>query len=234
MHPTLAPGPAAPPWHLPPWLTAPALTAPRDLVFSPAAPALTHILAAPGDARACSRQQLVPMHYSLASAAYSTGRPWFRPLLFDFPEDSNVDDFTDQWMDGDSLMVAPVMNQDNSSNVYLPAGTWFEYNSTTTHAGPSSINTTGVALDHIPMYVKAGGILPHGPVKQYADAASTAPLVVQVYPGADGTFSLVEDDGATTDYTLGAQKTTVFTWTDSTKTLSWESSGVWGRPRKDH
>eukprot|EP00049_Salpingoeca_infusionum_P005768 m.96641 g.96641 ORF g.96641 m.96641 type:complete len:838 (+) comp13076_c0_seq1:67-2580(+) len=172
------------------------------------------------------RYQLIPLHYSLSHEQYSNGRPVFRPMYFDYPNDESLQETTTQWMDGDSLLVAPVMNQDNSSNVYLPNGTWFNFNtSAPVMTGPKSLNMTNVALDTIPMYVKAGGIIPLAPLVQYTDALPGGPLSIQVYGGDNGAFTLYEDDGSSTAYISGAVKKTAFEYDDSTKTLSWTQTG---------
>ncbi|EGD72843.1 hypothetical protein PTSG_04572 [Salpingoeca rosetta] len=171
------------------------------------------------------RYQLLPMHYSLAHGMYTSGRPVFRGMFFDYPTDTVCQTIATQWMDGDYLLVSPVLSQDNSSSAYLPADTWYEFNTTTTHTGPTYINQTNVALDHVPLFVKQGGILPLGPVIQYTDLLPGGPLTVHVYDGADGAFELVEDDGATLEYTSGATLKSHFSYSSASQTLSWTKSG---------
>lgn len=129
---------------------------------------------------------------------------------------------TSQWLDG-SILVAPVLTQDSQKNVYLPSGTWFELNTTTTHQGPTTLQGS-VDLDIIPMYVRPGAVIPLAPVVQYTDALPGGALEVQIYAGQDGTFTLVEDDGETTAYEKGLVRQTKFSWSDTSKTLSWASS----------
>ena len=90
------------------------------------------------------RYQMIPYHYSLAHHMYDStitsdgvGKPIMRPLLMEFPDDATVLELTTQWMDGDKLMVAPVIKQDNTSSVYFPAGTWYVFNGATDAAGKS-------------------------------------------------------------------------------------------------
>lgn len=81
-------------------------------------------------------------------------RPIFtfrRPLLWSYPDDPVVAEMTQQWFDGPDVMIAPVLNDQNSSAVYLPAGTWYEWNTSTIHTGPTHLTAAGVALDHIPV-----------------------------------------------------------------------------------
>jgi len=82
-----------------------------------------------------------------------------------------------------------------------------------------------VPLDHIPVYVKSGGVIPLGPVIQYSDQLPGGPLEVQIYPGKDGSFLMFEDDGKSKDYQKGISKRTHFLWNDASKTLSWSSQG---------
>eukprot|EP00056_Hartaetosiga_gracilis_P010544 m.156347 g.156347 ORF g.156347 m.156347 type:complete len:842 (+) comp13338_c0_seq2:110-2635(+) len=171
------------------------------------------------------RYMLLPMHYSLAHAQYHTGRPIFRAMYFDYPEDTTVTTMTSQWMDGDYLMVSPVMSQDNSTQTYFPDGVWYNFNTTTTITGPTTVQNTNVALDHIPMYVKQGGIIPLGPLIQYTDLAPGGPLTIQIYDGADGSFTLYEDDGETLSYTSGDVLISALSWNSSTKVLTWKKTG---------
>ena len=80
-------------------------------------------------------------------------------------------------------------------------------------------------LDEIPVYVRAGTVLPLGPVIQHTDDLPGGPLEVQVYPGRDGQFTLVEDDGLTTAYLKGQIRRTIFVWNDASRTLSWKIDG---------
>ena len=175
------------------------------------------------------RYRMLPTHYSLAHEMYATGVPAMRSLLMEFPTDAAVAEMTSEWLMGDSILAAPVLKEDNSTQPYLPAGTWFEFNSSTSHKGPTTLTLPKVPLDHIPIYVKAGGIVALAPLVQYTDALpGTGPLSIQVYAGADGKFDLVEDDGETTDYATkgsSATRVTSFTWSDATKTLSWTTTG---------
>jgi alpha-glucosidase len=169
------------------------------------------------------RYQLIPYHYSLAQTMYSTGALWMRPLVFDFPSDSKAAGLTSQWLDG-ALLVAPVLTQDSNKNVYLPAGTWYTFNTSQTTQGPTTIQGSA-GVNEIPVFTRPGAVIPLAPVIQYADALPGGALEVQVYAGADGQFSLIEDDGATTAYESGAVRTTVFKWNDASRTLAWVVSG---------
>lgn len=172
------------------------------------------------------RYRLLPYHYSLAHQGYEAGgKPIMRPLLWEFGSDVKASKLTNQWMDGDYLMPTPVMKEDNTTTVYLPVGTWYEFNTTSLWKGPQTLHLTDVPLDHIPVYVKSGGVIPLGPVIQYSDQLPNGPLEVQIYPGKNGLFLMFEDDGESNDYKKGISKKTKFVWTDNNKTLSWTTEG---------
>lgn len=177
------------------------------------------------------RYQLVVYHYSNAHAMYVDSRPMMRPMLMDFPEDEAASTITTQWMDGDSLLAAPIVTSsdgkttDNSRSVYFPGScTWYGWNSTVTYAGGQTATVT-MDLQSSPLFVKAGSIVPLAPVTQYTDQLPGGALDVVVYAGADATYAMVEDDGASTDYKTGNIRTIAFTWSDKTKTLAWKVSG---------
>lgn len=172
------------------------------------------------------RYQLVPYHYSNAHAqSRAGGIPTVRPLLMQYPTDPNVAQLTSQWLDGPYLLATPILNEDNSTAVYIPQGVWYTFNSTQTITGPTSFTIQNAALDAIPIYVMAGAVVPLAPIVQYTDALPGGPLTVQVYPGADGSFTVTEDDGITLTYLKGNTRQTTYKWDDTSRTLSWSVSG---------
>lgn len=170
------------------------------------------------------RTRLIPFYYSLAHETFSAGIPLMRPLVMEFPNDSRVANLTDEWLMGDSLLAAPILNEGGKRSVYLPAGNWYVFGSTNRLTGNRSIEVTA-ALDEIPTYVRAGTILPLGPVIQNVTEQPGGALELQIYPGKDATFTLVEDDGVTQDYLKGKTRRTTFRWDDAKKELSWKRSG---------
>mmetsp|Transcript_77113 Transcript_77113/g.200920 ORF Transcript_77113/g.200920 Transcript_77113/m.200920 type:complete len:640 (-) Transcript_77113:313-2232(-) len=172
------------------------------------------------------RYSLVPYHYSLAHAMYAKEALWIRPLVMDFPEDEAAASTTKQWMDGD-VLVAPVMSEDSSSDVYLPAGTWYKLWSPDVIEGPTNVKRQ-VDINEIPMYVRAGTIITMAGEIDRTDALPGGPLEVQVYAGANCGFRLVEDDGSTTAYQDGRVRTTLFKWDEASGTLSWTVGGLLG------
>ncbi|HEX4140979.1 MAG TPA: TIM-barrel domain-containing protein [Candidatus Methylacidiphilales bacterium] len=176
------------------------------------------------------RYQLIPYYYSLAHEAYRTGAPLMRPLVMEFPDDAKVLDLTDEWLMGRGLLAAPILDQGGNRTVYLPNDQWYNFGTTQTTQGPATINVTAAKLDEIPVYVRAGTLLPLGPVVQYTGQATSAPLELQIYPGHDATFNFVEDDGKTLAYQSGNVRTVSFSWNDAAKTLTWKTSGGYHGP----
>ena len=126
----------------------------------------------------------------------------------------------DQFLWGRDILVSPVVEKGATSRrLYLPRGAWFDFWTEERLEGGREIDRA-VDLETMPLHVRAGAILPMGPVKQYVDEPVDGPLTVVVYPGADGAFSLYEDDGKTFDYRKGAWMRMAMTWNDATRMFS--------------
>jgi alpha-D-xyloside xylohydrolase len=164
--------------------------------------------------------RLIPYLYSLAWRVYDQGYTIMRPLVFDYQTDSKVFSITDQFLYGPAFLVNPVTTQGATSrSLYLPAGTWYDFWTGSTSTGGSQV-TADAPLGQLPLYVKAGSIVPMTGVQiQYATQASD-PLEIRIYPGQNGSFTLYEDEGDTYDYETGAYSLITFTWDDTAKTLS--------------
>jgi alpha-glucosidase len=170
------------------------------------------------------RYRLIPTIYSLAHEAHDLGLPLMRPLAMEFPDDPSVADVSSEWMLGDHLLAAPVLTPENSRTVYLPADDWYEFDSNKQIDGPATLNVNA-DLNTIPAYVRAGTILPlAGHILHTADLPG-GPLELQIYPGKDARFTLVEDDGQSTDYLTGLVRRTRFAWNDAAGKLSWKITG---------
>jgi alpha-D-xyloside xylohydrolase len=165
------------------------------------------------------RYRLMPYIYSLAWMVTSQGYTIMRPLVFDFQNDTKVYGITDQFMFGPALLVNPVtaMGASNRS-VYLPTGAWYDFWTGSTTAGGGT-NTANAPLSQIPIYVRAGSIVPMGPNIQYA-TQSADPLEIRVYKGRDASFTLYEDEGDTYDYESGQYAQIPFSWDDSAQQLT--------------
>jgi len=166
------------------------------------------------------RYQLLPYLYSAVAETHATGLPLMRALWLAYPEDLRASAVEDAYLWGDSVLVAPVLEPGATHRTtYLPRGVWWDYWNNLRFEGGSEV-TREVNLETIPLYVKAGAIVPVGPVKQHTGEMSTEPVVLRVYPGADGTMTLYEDDGVSFDYEKGAFTRIVCSWNDGSRTLS--------------
>ncbi len=161
------------------------------------------------------RYELMPYIYSLGYKTWQTGAPFMRALPLDFPNDPNVVDLRDEYMFGPAFLVAPVTDQGATSReVYLPAGAdWYNYWTNERVKGGQTI-TVSAPIDTIPLFVRAGSIMPLGsPVESTHQQQSIAK--VRVYPGADASFTLFSDDGTTYAYENGAGSVTHLKWDDA-------------------
>ncbi|MEL3952605.1 TIM-barrel domain-containing protein [Stenotrophomonas bentonitica] len=166
------------------------------------------------------RYTLLPYIYTLAADTWHRDGSIMRGLPMDFPSDPAVRDINDQYLFGPSLLVAPVTTFGATSRkVYLPAGTtWLDYYTGQRLQGGQTIDAAA-PLERIPLYVRAGAIIPTGPVQQYVDEQPDAPLTVVVYTGADGAFSLYEDDGRSYGYEKGQFSRIPLQWNQATREL---------------
>ena len=166
------------------------------------------------------RYRLFPYNYSLAWEAHTRGIPPMRPLVLEFPDDANVVDMASEYMWGPSLLVAPVTRGGARHwPVYLPRGAWFDYWTGERYDGERWIEADA-PLDRLPLFVRAGAVIPLGPPMQYLQA-SDAPIRLQVYPDGESHFVLYEDDGVSRGYERGE-----YTLTDihsSGTTLRWHA-----------
>ena len=166
------------------------------------------------------RYALIPYIYSQAKHTYDTGTPFMRALWMDFPSDPAVANIGTEYMFGPDFLVAPIAEQAQTvKEVYLPAGTdWYNFWTNEKVTGGQWIKVNA-PIDQIPVFVRAGAILPIGSEIQSTATKQTI-AAVKVYPGKDGDFALYDDDGNTYDYEKGKGTLTHLHWSDSTKTLS--------------
>ncbi len=179
------------------------------------------------------RYRLLPYIYSLAGWTTQRAYTMLRSLLFDFRDDPMVYDVADQFMLGPAFMVCPVHEPmvhgpDSSAlsgvprqrGVYLPAGSeWYDFWTDRRCSGGERLDADA-PLERIPVFVRAGSIVPMGPVRQHAGDLPNAPLEIHVYPGRDGAFSLYEDEGDGYGYEGGAFSTIEFRWQDAQRRLT--------------
>jgi alpha-D-xyloside xylohydrolase len=161
----------------------------------------------------------MPYIYSVAWQVTSDNDTMMRPLVMDFRDDTNVYDIADQYLFGPGLMVCPVTRAGATNRtVYLPAGAqWIDFWTGETFAGGQKIETSA-PIQTVPLFVRAGSIIPYGPDVQYA-SAKPDPIELRIYPGADGRFVLYEDEGDNYNYERGEYATIPFLWDESAHTL---------------
>ena len=201
------------------------------------------------------RYRLIPYLYSTAWQVTSNNGSYLRPLFSDFATDRNVWDMTDEFMFGNSILAAPVLDpqytqekviredamtgwdrkdvrgkMDDGSSVdwsapktvskYLPKGAlWYDFWTGKQYRGGQRLELS-TSLNRVPMFVRAGSILPLGPEMQYTGEKPWDNLEIRLYPGADGTFTLYEDEGDTYNYERGIYSTIPFHWNDRSHTLT--------------
>lgn len=165
------------------------------------------------------RYRLMPYVYSLAWMVTNEGYTMMRHLVFDYQEDTTVYDIADQFLFGPSLMLGPVTEAGATDrSMYFPAGTWFDFWDGSSRQGGSE-QTVDAPLNRIPLFVKAGSIVPMGPEIQYA-TESVDPIELRIYPGRDASFVLYEDANDTYAYEEGEYATIAFAWEDATRQLT--------------
>ena len=176
------------------------------------------------------RYELMPYIYSLGHSTYESGAPYMRALFMDFPSDNKAADVSDEYMFGPAFLVAPVTDQGATSReVYLPAGTdWYNYWTNERVHGGKTISVSA-PIDKLPLFVRAGSILPLGvPVLSTHEPQALAKI--RIYPGADASFTLYQDDGRTYSYEKGESKITHLHWNNATGKLSHEGAAAWEGP----
>lgn len=165
------------------------------------------------------RYRLLPYLYSAVHHCATTGMPIMRALWLHFSQDPKAVACADEYLWGSSLLVAPVVeNGATTRQVYLPPCDWYDFWTGERLQGGREI-MRGVDLETIPLYVRAGSILPMGPVKQFTAEKSDAPLMLSIYPGVDASFLLYEDDGTSFNYRNGEWMGIQMSWSDSRRTL---------------
>ena len=166
------------------------------------------------------RYRMLPYLYSAVRECSTTGMPVMRSLWLEYPDDPAAVARDDDYFWGRDILVAPVVEKGATSRrVYLPRGGWYDFWTGARAAGGRGI-VREVDLETMPLYVRAGTILPLGPVKQYTGEKIDAPLSITIYPGADGSFSLYEDDGESFDYRQGEWMGVEMKWDDRRRVFS--------------
>ena len=166
------------------------------------------------------RYELMPYIYSLAWKTTHEHYTPMRPLVMDFRGDVRAQNIGDQFLYGPAILVNPVTEPGATTrHLYLPQGQWLDFWSGKRVEGGKSLDAA-TSLDRIPLYVRAGSIVPMGPDVEYAAEKVADPLELRVYRGASGSFALYEDENDTYDYEKGSYATIPMTWDEAGQTLT--------------
>jgi alpha-D-xyloside xylohydrolase len=163
---------------------------------------------------------MMPYIYSVAWKVTNENYTPMRPLVMDFRTDQRAQNIGDQFMFGPSVLVNPVTEAGASfRHLYLPDARWYDFWSGASVDGQRAIDAAA-PLDRLPLYVRAGSILPLGPEVEYASQKSADPIELRIYPGADGNFTIYEDENDTYNYEKGSYATIPLHWDDKSATLT--------------
>jgi alpha-glucosidase (family GH31 glycosyl hydrolase) len=166
------------------------------------------------------RYRMLPYLYSAVHECATTGMPILRALWLEYPDDPKAVACGDEYLWGKNVLVAPVVEKGaDTREVYLPAGGWYDFWTQEHLEGGREISRS-VDLETMPLYVRAGAILPLGPVKQFTNEKVDKPLSISIYPGSDASFLLYEDDGGSFNYRKGEWMGVQMDWHDSNRTLT--------------
>ena len=166
------------------------------------------------------RYRMLPYIYSAAEQTHRTGLPLMRALWTAWPQDAKSVLIDDEYLWGDHFLVAPVLEAGAANRkTYLPPGAWWDFWSNRRVEGGDEV-AREVDLATIPLYVRAGAIVPMGPVRQYTGERSEEPVTLRVYPGANGQFSWYEDDGSSFRYRQGEFTRIDCAWDDASRRLT--------------
>ncbi len=168
------------------------------------------------------RYQLMPYTYTLAREAHDVGLPLMRAMWLHYPDDERTVGNGTQYLWGRDLLIAPVVSQGATSReIYLPQGEWYDWWTKEKRTGGRSV-TREVDLATMPIYARAGAIIPVDPVRQYTSQVVDGPTTIDVYRGANGQFTLYDDDGVSLEYLQNKATWTRMTWDDGARRLTIE------------
>ena len=166
------------------------------------------------------RYRLLPYIYSEAWQITSNHGTLMRPLVMDWRDDVEAQNTGDEYLFGPAILVSPVTTPGAiSRSVYLPKTTWYDFWTGAKVEGGRRIEADA-PLEKLPLYVRAGSIVPMGPTMEWSTEKPADPVDIRVYPGADGDFTLYEDENDNYDYVKGQHATIQLHWDDAAKTLT--------------
>jgi alpha-D-xyloside xylohydrolase len=166
------------------------------------------------------RYRMLPYIYSLAWKTTSEAYTPMRPLVMDFRDDVRAQNIGDQFMYGPAFLVNPVTEPAASTRqVYLPSAKWYDFWTGSSIEGGQMINAM-TPLDRLPVYVRAGSIVPLGPEEEWSTEKPADPIELRIYRGANGDFTIYEDENDTYNYEKGAYATIPLNWDEASHTLT--------------
>jgi alpha-D-xyloside xylohydrolase len=166
------------------------------------------------------RYRMLPYTYSLAWKTTSESYTPMRPLVMDFRADMRAANIGDQFMYGPAFLVNPVTEPASTTRpVYLPQAKWYDFWTGTSIEGGRMINAI-TPLDRLPLYIRAGSILPLGPDQEWSTQKPEDPIELRIYPGADGDFVIYEDENDNYNYEKSVYATITLHWDDAAHTLT--------------
>ncbi len=183
------------------------------------------------------RYAMQPYLYTEARRTFDTGVAFLRPLYYDFPEAPEAYAAKNEYLFGENMLVAPVVHPVDAvtglatEHLWLPAGEWIEWSSGKHFQGPLQVDRS-YAIDQLPVFLKAGSIVPMQPTMLYTGERAVDPLILSISPLADGQsshYTVYEDSGHAEDY----QQDIGTAWTDVTATQSGEELTVTVAPVRD-
>jgi alpha-glucosidase/alpha-D-xyloside xylohydrolase len=182
------------------------------------------------------RYRLMPYSYTLAAEARETGLPLMRAMWLHYADDEKLRGVGTQYMWGRDLLIAPVFKPAATSwEIYLPQGVWYDWWSNEKVIGGKTISRK-IDLETMPIYVRAGAIIPLDPVRQFTSEPVSEPTTIRVYAGAHGQFRWYEDDGESQEYLQGKFAWTNLRWDDANRRLTIErdkTAGTLETPRRE-
>ncbi len=166
------------------------------------------------------RYRMLPYIYSLAWKTTSESYTPMRPLAMDFRTDVRAQNTGDEFMYGPAFLVSPVTEPAATTRqLYLPSALWYDFWTGVIAKGPGPI-TASAPLDKLPLYVRAGSIVPLGPDEEWSTEKPADPIELRIYRGADGDFTLYEDENDNYDYEKGVHATIPLHWDNDRQTLT--------------
>ena len=178
------------------------------------------------------RYQLMPYTYTLAWEARNSGLPLMRALWLHYPQDRIAAQKADEFMWGRDLLIAPVYEKGATTrDVYLPEGNWYDWWTNKKVPGQQTVSRD-VDLSLMPIYVRAGAIIPVDPVRQFTDEPVSEPTTLKVYTGNDGVYTLYDDDGISMDYLNGNFTRTQISWSETKRQLTLQPEGTGSQQTK--